>query len=151
MLAELNELYQQAILRHSRHPQNFRALPEADRTAVGNNPLCGDHYTVFLKLADEQIVDLSFTGAGCAVSKAAGSLMTETLKGKTVSEARNLADNYNAMLRTGEVDEQLGESQSLAGVHHFPTRIKCALLPWEAMRAALNSSTKEVSTQEVAG
>lgn len=160
-MAELNELYQQTILRHSRHPENHRALPDANRAAEGDNPLCGDHYTVFLKLEPDhtlterrallglQILEITFQGAGCAVSKAAASLMTSRLHGKSVAEAEHLAAQFQTMVRTGQPSDAMGDLNALAGVHKFPMRMKCALLPWEAMLAALHGKNKTVSTQEL--
>jgi nitrogen fixation NifU-like protein len=138
MSDELNELYQQVILDHSRKPRNFRALEEASCSAEGNNPLCGDHYTVFLRLDDGVIRDISFQGSGCAISKAAASIMTEQLKGKTAEEARRYFSQYQNMIKTGEADEEaMGKLIAFAGVHNFPMRVKCATLPWHAMLAGL--------------
>ena len=135
---ELNELYQQVILDHSRKPRNFRLLPGATRAAEGDNPLCGDHYTIFLQLEGDVIRDISFQGAGCAISKASASMMTDALKGKTTAEARQYFSQYQNMVTTGKADpETLGKLCAFAGVHHFPMRVKCAILPWHAMLAGL--------------
>ena len=143
---DLNELYQQVILDHSRKPRHFHVLPEANRTAEGNNPLCGDRYTVFLKLEDGIIRDISFQGAGCAISKASASMMADELKGKTVAAARDYFSQYQNMVTTGKVDEEaMGKLCAFAGVHHFPMRVKCAILPWHAMLAGLDGQTS-VST-----
>jgi nitrogen fixation NifU-like protein len=145
---DLNELYQEVILDHNRSPRNFRALPDANRRAEGDNPLCGDHFTVFLKLDHDVIRDVSFQGAGCAISKASASLMTEQLKGKTAAEARSFFDQFQKMLVTGEADEEaMGSLCALGGVHKFPMRVKCAILSWHAMLAALNGQPA-VSTEE---
>ena len=96
---ELNELYQQVILDHCRKPRHFHALPEANRTAEGNNPLCGDHFTVFLKLEGDVIQDISFQGSGCCISKASASMMTDQLKGKTVADARKV---FSSIPRHGD-------------------------------------------------
>ncbi len=150
MLDELNELYQQTILEHSRHPRCFRVLPEANRTAEGNNPLCGDRFTIYIRLEKDVIVDISFQGAGCAVAKAAASLMSEEMKGKKVENAKAFAAIFQDMVRTGTAKkETMGELLALAAVHRFPARIKCAILPWHAMLAALEGETKPVSTQEM--
>jgi nitrogen fixation NifU-like protein len=142
MTDELNELYQQVILDHSRKPRHFHALPEANRTAEGNNPLCGDHYTVFLKLEDGVIRDISFQGSGCAISKASASMMADELKGKTVAAARHYFSQYQNMVTTGKMDEEaMGKLCAFAGVHHFPMRVKCAILPWHAMLAGLDGAT----------
>ena len=146
MSDELNELYQQVILDHSRKPRHFHVLPEANRMAEGNNPLCGDHYTVFLKLEGDVIRDISFQGAGCAISKASASMMTDELKGKTAADARQYFSQYQNMVMTGKVDEEaMGKLCAFAGVHHFPMRVKCAILPWHAMLAGLDGQTS-VST-----
>ena len=108
---ELNELYQEVILDHNRNPRNFRALPDANRKAEGDNPLCGDHFTVFLKLDKDKIVDIAFQGAGCAISKASASLMTELIKGKTVAEVQKYFADFRKILeRTRLVRKQ--------GCHH---------------------------------
>ncbi len=148
MSDDLNELYQEVILDHSRKPRNFRLLAGANRAAEGNNPLCGDHYTVFLKLEDDVIRDISFQGAGCAISKASASMMTDALKGKTTAEARQYFSQYQNMVTTGKADEEaLGKLCAFAGVHHFPMRVKCAILPWHAMLAGLNGEAA-ASTEE---
>jgi len=139
---DLNELYQQVILDHSRKPRNFHVLPEANRTADGNNPLCGDRYTVYLKLEGDIIRDISFQGSGCAISKASGSMMTDQLKGKTIAEARQYFSQYQDMVKTGKADEEaLGKLCAFAGVHRFAMRVKCAILPWHAMLAGLDGQT----------
>ena len=143
---DLNELYQQVILDHSRKPRHFHVLPEANRAAEGNNPLCGDRYTVYLKLEDGVIRDISFQGSGCAISKASASMMADELKGKTVAAARDYFSQYQNMVTTGKVDEEaMGKLCAFAGVHHFPMRVKCAILPWHAMLAGLDGQTS-VST-----
>jgi nitrogen fixation NifU-like protein len=144
---ELNELYQQVILDHSRKPRHFHVLPEADRMAEGNNPLCGDRYTVYLKLEGEVIRDISFQGSGCAISKASASMMADELKGKTMTDARRFFSQYQNMVTTGKVDEEaMGKLAAFAGVSHFPMRVKCAILPWHAMLAGLDGQ-KNASTE----
>ena len=143
---ELNELYQQVILDHSRKPRHFHVLPEANRMAEGNNPLCGDRYTVYLKLEGDVISDISFQGSGCAISKASASMMADELKGKTIAHARQYFSQYQNMVMTGKMDEEaLGKLCAFAGVHHFPMRVKCAILPWHALLAGLDGQTS-VST-----
>lgn len=138
MSDELNQLYQEVILDHSRKPRNYHALADANRKAEGNNPLCGDHFTIYLKLENDVIKDIGFQGAGCAISKAAASIMTDQVKGKTIAEARKYFDEYQKLVTTGEFDdENLGKLCAFAGVHHFPMRVKCAVLPWHAMMASL--------------
>ena len=139
MSDDLNDLYQEVILDHNRNPRNFRALPDASRRAEGDNPLCGDHFTVFLKLDQDVISDVSFQGAGCAISKASASMMTEHLKGKTRAQARECFVQFQRMLATGQTgeEEDLGSLCALGGVHKFPMRVKCAILSWHALLAAL--------------
>jgi nitrogen fixation NifU-like protein len=139
MSDDLNDLYQEVILDHNRNPRNFRALPDANRRAEGDNPLCGDHFTVFLKLDNDIICDVSFQGAGCAISKASASMMTAHLKGKTVAQARDCFARFQRMLATGQAEEEeaMGSLCALGGVHKFPMRVKCAILSWHAMLAAL--------------
>jgi nitrogen fixation NifU-like protein len=148
MSDELSELYQQVILDHSRKPRNFHVLPGANRSAEGNNPLCGDHFTVFLKLENGIIQDISFQGSGCAISKASASMMTDQLKGKSVAEAEKTFTQYQEMVTTGPSDEEaLGKLRAFSGVRHFPMRVKCAILPWHAMMAGLKGQAL-VSTEE---
>jgi len=148
MSDELSELYQQVILDHSRKPRNFHVLPEANRSAEGHNPLCGDHFTVFLKLEGGIIQDISFQGAGCAISKASASMMTDQLKGKSVAEAEKTFGQYHELVTTGLADEEaMGKLCAFSGVRKFPMRVKCAILPWHAMMAGLKGETK-VSTEE---
>ncbi len=149
MSDDLNDLYQEVILDHNRNPRNFHALPDANRRAEGDNPLCGDHFTVFLKLDNDLIRDVSFQGAGCAISKASASMMTEYLKGKTVAEARDCFAQFQRLLATGETGEEeaLGSLCALGGVHKFPMRVKCAILSWHALLAALKGEAA-VSTEK---
>ena len=136
---DLSELYQEVILDHSRKPRHFHVLPEANHSAEGNNPLCGDHYTVYLKLEDGVIRDISFQGAGCAISKASASMMADELKGKTIADARRFFSQYQNMVTTGKTDQEtLGKLCAFAGVSHFPARVKCAIMPWHAMLAGLD-------------
>jgi nitrogen fixation NifU-like protein len=148
---DLRDLYQELILDHSRHPANFRAMPEATCSVEGDNPLCGDRLRLFVRLQGERIADISFQGSGCAISVASASLLTERVKGKTVAGAEALFHRVHRML-TGEeeaADEAgLGELAALAGVRQFPMRIKCATLSWHALRAALqDETTDQVSTE----
>jgi nitrogen fixation protein NifU and related proteins len=148
MNTELQDLYQDVILDHNRRPRNFRAL-EAARTAEGFNPLCGDHFDVYVRLEDGIIADLGFQGAGCAISKASASLMTETLKGQTAAAATALLERFLRMITSAPdspVDE-LGKLVALAGVRQFPARVKCASLAWHTLRAALDSREEVVSTE----
>ena len=148
MSDDLSELYQEVILDHSRKPRNFRALPDATRSAEGNNPLCGDHYTVFVKLDGDIIRDVAFQGEGCAISKASASMMTDYLKGKTAEDARRSFALYQNLITTGAADgDSLGKLRAFAGVHQFPMRVKCAVLAWHALLAGLKGD-KLVSTED---
>jgi nitrogen fixation NifU-like protein len=143
-MSELSDLYQQVILDHNKKPRNFRKLEEANRTAEGYNPLCGDQLTVYLQLEDETVRDISFEGSGCAISKAAASMMTQSIKGKTRQEAETLFDEFHRMV-TGQLDEEtapnnLGRLTIFSGVRDFPARVKCASLSWHTMHAALNNA-----------
>jgi len=140
-MSELSELYQQVILDHNKKPRNFHKLENANRSAEGFNPLCGDHLNVYLHVEDDQVKDVSFEGSGCAISKASASMMTQAVKGRTKAEAESLFDEFHRMA-TGELDEendpnQLGKLKIFAGVRDFPARVKCATLSWHTMRAAL--------------
>ena len=146
---DLAELYQDVILDHSRHPRNFGRPEDANREARGNNPLCGDRVTVFLRIDGETIGEAYFEARGCAISLASASMMTEMLKGKTVAEARVLFDRFHSLV-TGAGDgdsDGLDELAALSGVRDFPTRIKCATLPWHTMTAAIDRSDEEIRTE----
>ena len=140
-MSELSELYKQVILDHNKKPRNFHKLENANRTAEGYNPLCGDHLNVYLHVEDDQVKDVSFEGSGCAISKASASMMTQAVKGKTKQEAEELFNEFHCMA-TGELDEEsepnhLGKLTIFAGVRDFPARVKCATLSWHTMHAAL--------------
>ena len=140
-MSELSELYQQVILDHNKKPRNFRKLETANRSAEGFNPLCGDQLTVYMQMEDGVVKDLSFEGSGCAISKAAASMMTQSVKGKTREEAESLFDEFHRMV-TGELDEEttpnnLGNLKIFAGVRNYPARVKCASLSWHTLHAAL--------------
>jgi nitrogen fixation NifU-like protein len=148
MSAELQELYQEVILDHNRHPRNFRAL-ESGRKAEGYNPLCGDRLTVYLRVENDVITDIGFEGSGCAISKASASLMTESVKGRSVAEARGLFGRFQRMITAppdGPVD-RLGKLDALAGVRRFPIRVKCASLAWHTLQAAVEARDDVVSTE----
>ncbi len=141
---DLRDLYQEVILDHNRRPRNFGPLPAANRRAEGNNPLCGDRVTVHLEVADGRIRDVAFEGAGCAISTASASLMTETLKGRTLEEARALFHGFHELVTRGTVPEADGGLDRLAvfsGVREFPMRVKCATLAWHAAMAALDAES----------
>ena len=134
---DLRSLYQEAILDHNRRPRNFGALPGASQQGAGYNPLCGDRVVVYLQTDGGRVRDISFEGAGCAISTASASMMTEALKGKTLAEARALFERFHTLLTTGGGGEQLGMLAAFAGVREFPMRVKCATLAWHALSAAL--------------
>ena len=139
-MGSLSELYQNVILEHNRSPRNYRAMEDANRTAEGNNPLCGDQLTVWLKVKDGVIRDASFQGSGCAISRASASLMTGAVKGKTSAEATELFEKFHRLV-TGRLDpaeaETLGKLAVFSGVSEYPIRVKCASLAWHTMREAL--------------
>ena len=140
-MSDLNDLYQEVILDHNRRPRNFHALADASHSAEGYNPLCGDRLTLYLKLADGTIEDVSFVGAGCAISKASASMMTDALKGRTIAEANALFDRFHRMVTTppDQAVEDMGKLSSLAGVREFPVRVKCASLAWHTLKAAMTN------------
>jgi nitrogen fixation NifU-like protein len=149
-MSELSELYQQVILDHNKKPRNFRKLENASHTAEGYNPLCGDHLTIYVNVAGEAVQEIAFEGSGCAISKAAASMMTQAVKGKTKEQAEALFNEFHSMV-TGDLDEEteensLGNLKIFAGVRDFPVRVKCATLPWHTMQAALNQQD-HVSTE----
>jgi len=150
-MSELDDLYQEVILDHNKSPRNFRAIADADRKADGYNPLCGDQVTVFLKLENGRIKDVSFQGSGCAISKASASLMTAELKGKTAAEAELLFDNVHKMLTgtsaDGDEAEGVGKLAILSGVCKFPARVKCASLAWHTAMSALKGEGPVATTE----
>ena len=150
-MSELRELYQQIILDHNRAPRNFKVLENANRTADGHNPMCGDKLLVSLRVDEDDVIeDVAFQGSGCAISKASASLMTDAIKGKTVKEADALFGNFHKMVtgRDAAPDRgELGKLVAFAGVREFPARVKCAILSWHTMRAALTGSGGGVNTE----
>jgi nitrogen fixation NifU-like protein len=153
-MSELNELYQQLILEHNKTPRNFKKLEQFTHDADGYNPLCGDHYHIWLKLDGETISDIGFQGSGCAISKSSASMMTSALKGASLTEARALFEKFHSVIMTKIGDpipeekiEELGSLGALAGVREFPARIKCASLAWHALNAALTQTEKSISTE----
>jgi len=150
-MSELSDLYQELILDHNRRPRNYGALPDADHTAKGYNPLCGDKLTIYAKLDGDRIAGLSFEGSGCAISKASASLLTDALKGKTVAEADALFARVHAML-TAPMDQavdtdSMGKLAVLSGVREFPVRVKCASLAWHTLKAALEGTGETAKTE----
>jgi nitrogen fixation NifU-like protein len=147
-MSELRDLYQEVIIDHGRRPRNFGHLAEANRSAEGFNPLCGDRLTLYLRIEGGVIRAVRFQGAGCAISTASASLMTETLRGKTEAEAGALIDGFHALVTGGEATAaDLGKLAVLGGVREFPTRIKCATLAWHTLRAALAGENRPASTE----
>jgi len=144
---DLRDLYQDMIFDHYRQPRNYGCLEHANRKAEGYNPLCGDKVTLTLILKDGVIHDLKFEGAGCAISTASASLMTESLKGKTVEEALIMLEDFKALVTGASVAKDMGKLSVLAGVQAFPQRVKCATLAWHTLQAALKSSTEPVTTE----
>lgn len=145
---ELRELYQEVILEHYQSPRNFGRLEHPTHRGEGNNPLCGDRLTLELLVEDDVIRDVRFQGSGCAISKASASLMTTMLKGKTIDEALRLFHQFHHLVTTGKVAaEDVGKLAVLAGVHKYPSRIKCASLAWHTMKNALQGETEAVTTE----
>ncbi len=136
-MSELNDLYQSVILDHNKRPRNRGKLPTATRVATGDNPTCGDNCTVYLRVADGKIAEISFEGSGCAISQASASLMTTQLKGKTAEQAQTTYQEFADIVKTGQAPEDFNELAAFAGVHAFPARIKCATLSWHAALEAL--------------
>ena len=148
MSADLQDLYQEVILDHNRRPRNFRAIADG-RKAEGYNPLCGDRLTIYLQVENDVITDASFQGSGCAISKASASLLTDSVKGKTLGQAEALFGRFQRMI-TSATDvpaDDLGKLSVLSGVRQFPLRVKCASLAWHAFRAAVEARDEMVSTE----
>ena len=149
-MTDLQDLYQELILDHGRRPRNLRPLAGATRSAEGYNPLCGDKVKIYVKMDGDVVEDISFEGAGCAISTASASIMTETLKGKTRAEAEELFQTFHDLVtgRQAQLDApELGKLEVFSGVSEFPIRVKCATLSWHTLRAALNGEGKVISTE----
>lgn len=158
-MSDLRDLYQELILEHSKAPRNFRALSDASLHAEGYNPLCGDHFTVYLQMDGDSIRDVAFQGAGCAISKASASMMTQTVKGKTKTEAEEIFHRFHEMVTNdpstrsnngangASKDDALGKLAVFAGVRDYPVRVKCATLAWHTLHAALEGAQQPVSTE----
>jgi len=156
LMADLREMYQEAILEHAKSPRNFRALGAGSRKAEGFNPLCGDRCTVYLKLKGDVIEDVSFQGSGCAISRASASMMTQSLKGKSRREAESLFERFHRTVTGQDAGNgkdaaarkpELGKLEVFAGVSEFPARVKCATLPWHTFQAALQGEHEPVTTE----
>jgi nitrogen fixation NifU-like protein len=152
-VSDLRELYQEVILDHSKRPRNFRALPDADHQADGHNPLCGDRATVFVRMEGDRLADLAFQGAGCSISTASASMMTEKLKGLSRQEADAIFERFHRLVTSDpsqaarNVAPELGKLAVFAGVCEFPVRVKCASLPWHTLKAALAGDPAPISTE----
>jgi nitrogen fixation NifU-like protein len=147
-MSDLSDLYQEVILDHNRRPRNFRTIERPTHHAEGYNPLCGDRLNLFVQVEGDRITDVAFQGAGCAISKASASLLTDEVKGRSVAEAVALFERFHRMVTTPpdrEV-EDLGKLSVLAGVREFPVRVKCASLAWHTLKAALER-TERTSTE----
>jgi nitrogen fixation NifU-like protein len=148
-MSELDDLYQEVILDHYRRPRNHRPLAGADGCAEGHNPLCGDHVTVFVRLAGDRVQEATFVGGGCAISTASASLMTEALRGKTLEEAKALFRKFHGLI-TGQAEAggpALGKLEVFSGVCQYPARVKCATLAWHTLDAALDRRGAPVTTE----
>ncbi|MDA2925899.1 SUF system NifU family Fe-S cluster assembly protein [Acidobacteria bacterium AH-259-O06] len=147
-MSYLDDLYQEIILDHSKKPRNFKELSDANHKADGYNPLCGDKVSVYLKLEDGFVEDISFMGSGCAISTASASLMTQTLKGKSLGEIETLFKNFhNLVTGKSSASTELGKLAVFHGVSQFPVRVKCATLVWHTLQAAIKSKPETVSTE----
>jgi nitrogen fixation NifU-like protein len=147
MFDDLNDLYQQVILDHCKNPRNFHEAPAATCSAQGYNPLCGDNLKLFLTVEGDVIKDASFVGSGCCISKASASLLTDFAKGKTKADMEKMFGQVHDMVTTGTVNGDVGKLAVFAGVHKFPARVKCAILSWHALMAALKGEGQPVSTE----
>ena len=148
-MPELRDLYQEVILEHSKAPRNYKALEGANHKAEGYNPLCGDRFTVYLEMDGDKIREIGFQGAGCAISKASASMMTQSVKGKTKAEAEKIFHRFHELVTGhGHGDEaELGKLAVFSGVSEFPVRVKCATLAWHTLEAALEGTQEKVSTE----
>jgi nitrogen fixation NifU-like protein len=149
---QLQDLYRNTVLDHSRHPRNFRRLEPADRTVQGHNPLCGDKITIYLRLDDDDIKDIAFEGTGCAIAMTSASIMTENIMGKSLQAANAEVDRVIEQFRGPAADRQeaaaaLGDMAALGGVRAYPSRIKCATLAWKTLEAALHGDAEPVTTE----
>lgn len=151
MLDQIRDLYQEVVFDHNRNPRNFRIMADANRTIEGFNPLCGDRITLYVKVRDGVIEDVSFQGNGCAISTASASLMTEIVKGQSEAEAEHLFDVFHRITTGKDGDDvnldEIGKLAVLAGVRAYPARVKCATLAWHSLQAALKNEGAAVSTE----
>ena len=150
-MSDLRDLYQETILEHSKSPRNYRKLEAANRTAEGYNPLCGDHFTLYVDVQGDAIRDIGFQGSGCAISKASASMMTQSVKGRSKAEAQQLFRQFQELVTNqaspnGDKDK-LGKLTVFSGVSEFPVRVKCATLAWHTLQSALEGTQQPVSTE----
>jgi nitrogen fixation NifU-like protein len=146
----LRDLYQDTILEHNKRPRNFRAVPDATAKQEGFNPLCGDRLTLYLKVDGDRVVDAAFQGNGCAISTSSASLMTEAVKGKSVAEADKLFDGFRRLVTRAPPEPtkvEVGKLLAFSGVGEFPSRVKCAMLCWHTLEAALHGGKDKVTTE----
>jgi nitrogen fixation protein NifU and related proteins len=145
-MSDLRDLYQEVILDHNKRPRNFGPMANPTAQARGHNPLCGDRVTVYVRIEDERIADVSFEGSGCAISRASASLMTDSVKGGTVADADALFQAFQALMTAGPASTpdtgDIGKLEVLAGVRDYPSRIKCATLAWHALQAAMHGGAE---------
>ncbi len=149
-MSNLHDLYQEILLEHNNKPRNYRKLEDANRQADGYNPLCGDQITLYLKVEGDVITDVSFQGVGCAISRASASMLTQSIKGETLATAEEIFDGFHALITNPDADvdyDLLGDLEMLSGVSAFPTRIKCAVLPWHTLNAAIEGKEESVTTE----
>ncbi len=151
-MSDLTDLYQEVILDHNKRPRNTGELPQANRTAEGHNPLCGDQLELYLVVAGDRIEQVSFRGQGCAISTASASLMTEAVKGRRLAEVEALFERFHELLTgdpatAGEAPRELGKLAVFAGVREFPIRVKCATLPWHTLKEALGNGSGIATTE----
>ncbi len=145
---DLQDLYQQVILDHSRKPRGYGTLPPGSLTGEGTNPLCGDRYKVYVQTDGDTISEVRFEGSGCAISKAAASVMTTVVRGASRQEVGRIFDEFHKLVTTGRADlSRAAKLEAFAGVHKFPARVKCAILSWHALKAALENAPAPVSTE----
>ena len=149
-MAGLSDLYQEILLEHNSKPRNFKKVEDANQTADGYNPLCGDQITLYLKVVDGVINDVGFQGTGCAISRASASMMTQSIKGQSLERAQEIFDAFHHMITEPGADldyDTLGDLETLSGINEYPTRIKCAVLAWHTMKAALTGESNDVTTE----
>jgi len=150
-MSEMEDLYQELIVDHSKHPRNFGELEGSDHQATGYNPLCGDKVTVYIRLENGTVAEVQFQGVGCAISTASASLMTDQLKGKTPEEVEALFEEFHGLVTEGREDsdalERLGKLRVFSGVKDYPIRVKCATLAWHTLRAALRGEDPDISVE----